>query len=141
LASFIAMAQDKPNSNAKADSVIKQVPTEIIGHTQYNYAINGKKQTSEDVKARLYAYAPSKAELLKSSRQTSLYGLSVIGFGISGVGATLQYIDGSGPHHNLNGAYVLTGAATAFVISSIFHGLSAKHHSHKALALYNQQYQ
>ena len=46
LASFIAMAQDKPNSNAKADSVIKQVPTEIIGHTQYNYAINGKKQTS-----------------------------------------------------------------------------------------------
>ena len=141
LASIIVMAQDKPNSNAKADSIIKPIPTETVGHTTYNYSINDKKQTSEEVKARLYAYAPSKTELHKASKETSLYGLSVIGFGISGVGATLEYIDGSGPNHSLNGAYVLTGVATAFVISSIFHGLSAKHHSHKALALYNQQYQ
>ena len=137
----MVMAQDKPNGNIKADSIINPIPTEIVGHTQYHYTINGNKQTSEEVKARLYAYSPSKVELHKSSRETSLYGLSVIGFGISAVGATLEYIDGSGPNHSLNGAYVLTGVATAFVISSIFHGLSAKHHSHKALALYNQQYQ
>ena len=143
LASIIVMAQDKPNSNAKADSIIKPIPTETVGHTTYNYSINDKKQTSEEVKAKLYAYAPSKTELHKSSRETSLYGLSVIGFGISAVGATLEYIDnsGSGPTHNLNGAHAVTAVATAFVISSIFHGLSAKHHSHKALALYNQQYQ
>jgi len=33
LTSFIALAQDKPNSNAKADSIVKRIPTEIIGHT------------------------------------------------------------------------------------------------------------
>jgi hypothetical protein len=141
LASFIAFAQDKTGSIIKADSTIIRIPTEIVGHTRYDYTIAGKKQTTEEVEARLYAYAPSKVEVLKSSRETSLYGLSFIGFGISGVGATLEYIDGSGPHHNLNGAYVLTGVATAFVISAILHGVSAKHHAHKALVLYNQRYQ
>lgn len=139
----MVLAQNKPNSNAKPDSIIKKIPTEVVGHTTYEYSINGKMQTPEDVKARLYAYAPSKVELQKSSRETSYLGLSIVGFGLSGVGATLEYIDneGSGPHHNLSGAYALTGVATAFVVSAILHSISAKHHSHKALALYNERYQ
>jgi len=81
-------------------------------------------------------------------------GVSIIGFGLSGVGATLEFIDNGGgstgsvsgqqtsaAHHSLTGAYVLTGVATAFVLSAIFHGISAKHHAHKALALYNQRYE
>jgi len=153
LTSFIALAQDKPNSNAKADSIVKRIPTEIIGHTEYDYSINGKKQTAESVKARLYAYAPSKLELLKSSSESSWLGVSILGFGLSGVGATLEFIDNGGgstgnvnglqtsaTHHSLTGAYVLTGVATAFVLSAIFHGISAKHHAHKAFVMYNQQY-
>jgi len=154
MASFVALAQDKPNTNTKADSIIKWIPAKIVGHAQYDYTINGKMQTSEDVKARLYAYAPSKVELLKSSREASLYGLSVIGFALSGAGATLEFIDKSGgsinaangqetstSHHSLTGGYVLSGVATALVFSAIFHGLSAKRHAHRALALYNQQYE
>jgi hypothetical protein len=143
IASFVALAQDKPVTNAKADSVIKRMPTEIISHTAYDYSINGKMQTSEEVKARLYAYAPSKVELLRSSRETSWLGVSIIGFGLSGIAATLEFIDKSGSvtHYNSNGAYVLSGVATALVFSAIFHSIRAKRHSNKALALYNQQYQ
>ncbi|WP_461464030.1 hypothetical protein [Mucilaginibacter sp.] len=143
MASFVALAQDKPGTNAKADSIIKKAPTEIIGHTAYDYSINGKMQTSENIKARLYAYAPSKVELLKSSKETSWLGVSIMGFGISGVGATLEFIDknGSATHYSLSGAYVLSGVATAFVFSTIFHSIKAKKHANKAFAAYNQQYQ
>jgi len=142
-ASVVALAQDKSGSKLKPDSIIKEIPTQVIDHKAYGYSINGKMQTSEDVKVRLYAYAPSKTELLKSTQQTTYLGLSIIGVGLSGAGATLEYIDneGGGPHHNLTGAYVLTGAATALIISAIYHGINASHHSHKALALYNGRYQ
>jgi hypothetical protein len=154
MASFVVLAQDRPSTNVKADSIIKRITTEIVGRTQYNYVINGEMQTSEVVKARLYAYAPSRVELLKSSTQASLYGLSIIGFALSGTGATLEFIDKSGgpmnavngqetsgSHHSLTGGYVLSGVATVLIFSAIFHGLSAKRHAHKALALYNQRYE
>ena len=137
LASVVALAQDKPNTTSKPDSIIKRIPT----HNAFEYTVGDKMQTSESVKARLYAYSPSKVELLKSSQQTTYFGLSVIAFGLSGIGATLEYIDNKGPNHKTTGEYALTAAAAAFAISAICHAVSAKHHAHKALALYNERYQ
>jgi len=143
LASVVALAQDKQTTTSKPDSIIKKIPTQVVGNNAYEYSVSDKLQTSESVKARLYAYSPSKVELLKSSQQTTYFGLSVVGFGLSTVGATLEYIDnsGGGPADKTTAKYVLTGAAAAFVISSICHAISAKHHAHKALALYNERYQ
>ena len=141
LASVVALAQDKQTTTSKPDSIIKKIPTQVVGNNAYEYSVSDKLQTSESVKARLYAYSPSKVELLKSSQQTTYFGLSVIAFGLSGIGATLEYIDNKGPNHKTTGEYALTAAAAAFAISAICHAVSAKHHAHKALALYNERYQ
>lgn len=60
-------------------------------------------------------------------------------------GATSAIVNGQATfiyqHHSLTGAYVFTAAASAFLISTFVSFGEALFHRHKAIDLYNQQYE
>jgi hypothetical protein len=155
--SFLLKAQDiKPK--AQPDSIIKIIPAGEGRNSFYLYTIGGKLQTREDVAIRLMAYAPSAAEYQAVKSNITWSYVSFGGFAITGLAAAIEFaknnkyagettgfVNGQPAfiyqHHSLTGAYVLTGVASAFLISSIIHFSQIAFHADRALKLYNQRFE
>ncbi len=158
LSSILAKAQINPKQQAKADSIIKIIPVGEGRHSSFLYTIGGQLASSDDVKLRLLAYAPSAPDISKAKSEIAWAQVSGGMFLVSSIGATIEYIHNnklagvsSGfvngqattiyQHHNLTGAYVLTGIATGFLIAGIVHMVNASHHVSKAVSIYNERFQ
>ncbi|MDR3693443.1 hypothetical protein [Mucilaginibacter sp.] len=143
---------------AQPDSIIRVIPVGEGRYTSFLYTIGGKLQTREDVAIRLMAYAPSATEYSAAKNNITWTYISVAGAAISGLAATIEFannnknagattaiINGQASiiyqHHSLTGAYVFTGLASAFLVSSIVHFTKAAFHANKALKVYNQQFE
>jgi hypothetical protein len=119
------------------------------------FTIGGRLVPFDDVKAKMLGYAPSAVEFNMAKTN---YTWSFISFGASAVtsaaaliafkntdkeaGATINYSNATIVYqqHNRTGAYVLTGAATAFLFSSFFNMIKAAQHGKKALKVYNERF-
>lgn len=157
-ASLLTKAQDSTKIKAQPDSIIKIIPFGEGKYTSYLYTIGGKLQTPEDVKIRLLSYAPSAAEFSIAKNNATWGYFSLGGFGASSLAAVIVFathnkhagettgmVNGEPAfiyqHHSLTGAYILTGAATAFLTSAIINLAKAGKHSKNALRLYNQRFE
>jgi hypothetical protein len=158
LSSVLVKAQDVKKTVAQPDSIIKVI-TEADGrHTFYLYTIGGKMVTREDVAIRLMAYAPSAEEYHAYRNDVTWTYVSFAAAGVSSMAAIIDYahnnrlagvtvgnVNGESgfiyQHHSLAGAYVLTGLATAFLVSSFINLSRAAFHGHKALNVYNQRFE
>jgi hypothetical protein len=151
-------AQDTLKHKAQPDSIIKVIPFGEGRYGGYLYTIGGKLQTQEDVTIRLLAYTPSAMEFHAARNNATWVYASFAGFAATGlaagvefgknsknVGVTTAFVNGQPTfiyqHHSLTGAYVLTGAATAFLFSSFYNLARAAFHANRSIRLYNQQYQ
>jgi len=158
LSSMLAKAQVNSKQQAKADSVIKIIPVGEGRHSSFLYTIGGQLATSDDVKLRLLAYAPSAPDISKAKSEITWAQVSGGMFLASSLAATFEFIHNnklagasSGfvngqaatiyQHHSLTGAYVLTGIATGFLIAGIVHLVNASHHTSKAVGIYNERFQ
>lgn len=159
LGSSLALkAQDNIKPKAQPDSIIKIIPFGEGRYSSYLYTIGGKLQTREDVAIRLMAYAPSAAEYQAVKTNITWSYVSFSGFAITGLAAAIEFarnnkyagettgfVNGQPTfiyqHHSLTGAYVLTGVASAFLISSIIHFSKISFHANRALQLYNQRFE
>jgi hypothetical protein len=156
--SLALKAQDNVKTKAQPDSIIKVIPAGDGRHSFYLYTIGGKLQTQEDVAIRLMAYAPSATEYYAAKNNITWSYVSFSGFAITGlaaaiefgrnnklVGETAAFVNGQPTiiyqHHNLTGAYILTGVASAFLVSTIIHFSKIAFHANKALKLYNQRFE
>ncbi len=156
--SFLLKAQDVIKPKAQPDSIIKVIPFGEDRQAGYLYTIGGRLETREDVMIRLLAYTPSAFEYHAAKTNIIWTYVSFAGAGITGFAAGIEYaknnknagvttgfVNGQPTfiyqHHNLTGAYVLTGAATAFLASSFINLFRAGFHINRAIVLYNQQYQ
>ena len=154
LSSLFVKAQDSKTSRAQPDSMIKVIPFGDGRHSGYLYTIGGKLQTPEDVKLKLLAYAPSAQEYHKAKTNLTWGIVSVSGFALSSLAATIEYathnkhagettglVNGEPgfiyQHHSLTGAYIFTGMASAFLISSIVNFVQGAKHANKAVHAYN----
>lgn len=158
LSSVLVRAQSNIKSNPQTDSVIKVIPVDEGRHSSYLYTIGGKLQTRKDVLFKLLAYAPSAGEVHLAKNAATWGYVSIAGLTVSGFAATLEYVHNNRDagattgivngqtafiykHHSLTGAYILTGVATAFLVSSFIHLAKATLHSNRALKLYNQRFE
>jgi hypothetical protein len=158
LSALFSKAQNSNPHYAQPDSIIKVIPVGDGRHSSYLYTIGGKLQTEEDVKIKLLAYAPSATEYHAAKTDATLSWVSLVGFAAAGTAASINFahnnkmagettgfINGKPAfiykHHNLTGAYVLTGVATAFLVSTIVNFVHAAKHGKRMLNLYNAQYQ
>lgn len=159
LSSLILKAQDSTSSHhAQPDSVIKLVPFDTGSHTSYLYTIGGKIVPPEDVKIRILAYVPSAGEYHKARTNITWGIISTAGFASATgaavieffthskyAGATTGIVNGQADfiyqQHSHTGAYIFTGLASAFLVSSIINYVHAVKHAHKALNLYNRQFE
>jgi len=156
LSTIVAKAQQvrKP----QPDSLIKIIPFGDGRYSSYLYTIGGKLQTREDVEIKLMAYAPSAAEVRAAKNNITWIYVSSAGFAITGLAATIEYAQNNKnagvttgfvngqptfiyQHHNLTGAYVLTAAASAFLISSVVRFSRTIFHARRAIDVYNQQFE
>ena len=132
--SFLLKAQDNLKHKAQPDSIIKIIPFGEGRQADYLYTIGGKLETREDVAMRLLAFTPSAVEYHAAKSSFTWVYVSFAGTAITGfaagieygknnknAGATTGFVNGQPAiiyqHHSLTGAYVLTGAATAFLFS------------------------
>ncbi|MFI5137809.1 MAG: hypothetical protein ACHQIM_08270 [Sphingobacteriales bacterium] len=158
LATILVKAQDIKNTQARPDSIIKIIPVGAGSHTAYLYTIGGKLQTREDVAIRLMAYAPSATEYHAAVNNITWSYVSFGGLAITGLAAAIEFaknnkyagettgfVNGNPTFiyqkHNLTGAYILTGIATAFLVTSIVHFSKIAFHANKAIKLYNQRFE
>jgi hypothetical protein len=156
--SSLLRAQDTVKRKAQPDSIIKVIPFGEGRYADYLYTIGGKLETREDVVIRLLAYTPSAMKYHAAKNNATWVYVSFAGTAITGLAAGVEYgknnrlagvtsafVNGQPTfiyqHHSLTGAYVLTGAATAFLFSSFYNLARAAFHANRALTLYNQQYQ
>jgi len=155
---LLVQAQDVKPAHAQPDSVIKIIPAEVGTHTAYLYSIGGKLQTPQDIQIKLLAYAPSATEFRAAKSSAIWSWVSFGGFAVTGAAAGIEYanhnkmagettgiVDGKAvfiyQHHSLTGAYVFTGIASAFLISSVVNFIEAAKHGKRALNVYNAQYE
>lgn len=158
LCALFSQAQDNTPHRSQPDSLIKSIPVGEGSHSSYLYTIGGKLQTPEDIRIRLLAYAPSAMEFRAAKKNAAWSLVSLGGFAASAVTATIEYathnkmagettgiVDGKAAfiyqHHNLTGAYVFTGLASAFLVSTVINFVKAAKHSKRALKLYNERYE
>ena len=156
--SFLLKAQDNLKHKAQPDSIIKIIPFGEGRNTGYLYTIGGKLATREDVAIKLLAYTPSAMDYHADRNNITWTWVSFSGFAVTSfaagldfarnnknAGITSAFVNGQPEfiyqHHNLTGAYVLTGMATAFLASSIINFARAAFHANRSIQLYNQQYQ
>jgi hypothetical protein len=156
--SSLLRAQDNVKHKAQPDSIIKIIPFDAGRNTGYLYTIGGKLATREDVAIRLLAFTPSAMEYHAAKNNIAWTWVSFSGFAVTSfaagvefgrnsknAGVTSAFVNGQPEfiyqHHNLTGAYILTGAATAFLTSSIINFARAAFHANRSIQLYNQQYQ
>jgi hypothetical protein len=155
---LLLKAQNNIKPTAQPDSIIKIIPFGEGRYSSYLYTIGGKLQTREDVAIRLMAYAPSAVEYHAAVNNITWTYVSSAGFAASSIGAIIEYANNNRnagvttgfvngqptfiyQHHDLTGAYILTGVATAFLVSSIINFSKAAFHSNRALKLYNQRFE
>jgi len=159
---LLVKAQDI--KKAQPDSIIKIIPFGEGRHTDYLFTIGGKLQTAEDVKIRLLAYAPSAMEFQKAKNQVTWGFVASGGAVASSIVAIIQFIHHGKEdldnmptagwvngkpgfiyptqhHSSLTGAYIFTGLATAFMITSFVHFVKAGKRGERAVKVYNLQYQ
>lgn len=158
LSSLLSKAQDTQPHKAQPDSIIKVIPIDEGRSEGYLYTIGGKLQTAEDVKIRLLRYAPSAYEYHRAKTSLVWTIVSTGGFFVTSTAAVIDYahnnkhagettgiVDGSPAfiyqHHSLTGAYVLTGLATGFLVSTFINLAHVAKHGNKAIKVYNQQYE
>jgi hypothetical protein len=158
LSSMLTQAQINTKQQARADSVIKIIPVGEGRHSSFLYTIGGQLATSDEVKLRLLAYAPSAPDVSKATTEMTWARVSGGIFLASSLAATFEFIHenkldetSSGfvngqltttyQHHDFTGAYVLTGIATGFLIAGIVHLVNASHHVSKAVGIYNERFQ
>jgi len=154
LSSMLTKAQVNSRQQAKADSVIKLIPVGEGRHSSFLYTIGGQLATSDEVKLRLLAYAPSAPDVYQAKTELTWAQVSGGIFLASSLAATFEFIhenklDGISSvngqptyqHHDFTGAYVLTGIATGFLIAGIVHLVNASHHVSKAVGIYNERFQ
>jgi hypothetical protein len=151
-------AQDNTKPKAQPDSIIKVIPAGEGRQSFYLYTIGGKLQTREDVAIRLMAYAPSAEEYRAAKNNVTWTYVSGAGFAACSIGSIIEYANNNRnagattgfvngepaiiyQHHSLTGAYILTGFATAFLVSSIINLSRAAFHANKAVKLYNQRFE
>jgi hypothetical protein len=156
--SLLLKAQDNVKPKAQPDSIIKVIPAGEGRDSYYLYTIGGKLQTRQDVAIRLMAYAPSAEEYHAFRNNVTWTYVSFGGATIAGIAAAIEFaknnknagattgnVNGQPTiiyqHHNLTGAYILTGAATAFLASSIIRLSEAIFHGKKAIKVYNQRFE
>jgi hypothetical protein len=156
LSTIVAKAQEV--KKAQPDSIIRVIPVGDPRHSSYLYTIGDKLRTSDEVAVKLMAYAPSAAEFHAAKSNATWVYVSFAGAAVSGLGAVIEFANNSKyagattgvvngqasfiyQHHSLTGAYVFTGIATAFLVSSIVNLSRVAFHSHKALQLYNQRFE
>ncbi|MBB6130240.1 hypothetical protein [Mucilaginibacter lappiensis] len=161
---LLVKAQDVKKTQAQPDSIIKLIPFGEGRHTDYLFTIGGKLQTAEDVKIRLLAYAPSAMEFQKAKTQVTWGVVASGGAVASSIVAIIQFIHHGKDdldnmptaglvngkpgfiyppqhHSSLTGAYILTGAAVALLVTSFVHFVKAGKYGNKAVKVYNLQYQ
>ena len=155
---LLSKAQDTQPHKAQPDSIIKIIPIDEGRSEGYLYTIGGKLETAEDVKIRLLRYAPSAYEYHQAKNSVVWTVVSSTGFAITSIAAVVEYahnnkmagettaiVNGTPEfiyqHHSLAGAYVLTGLATGFLVSTFINLAHVAKHGNKAIKLYNQQYQ
>jgi len=158
LSSVLVKAQEVKKTVPQPDSLIKVIPEGDGRHTFYLYTIGGKMATREDVAIRLMAYAPSAEEYHAFRNDVTWTYATFAASGISAIAATIDYahnnryagetvgnVNGQPAfiyqHHSLAGAYVFTGLATAFLVTSLINLSRAAFHGHKALSVYNQRFE
>jgi hypothetical protein len=155
---LLLKAQDNIKSTAQPDSIIKIIPAGEGRDSFYLYTIGGKLQTRQDVAIRLMAYAPSAVEYHAAVNNITWAYVSFSGFAVTGLAAAIEFaknnkmagetagfVNGQPAfiyqHHNLAGAYIFTGVATAFLVSSIINLSKAAFHGNKAIKVYNQRFE
>lgn len=159
LSAVIVKAQDSLKTHhPQPDSIIKVVPFGDGRHTSELYTIGGQIVPPEDVKARILAYAPSAGEYHQAKTNIVWATVSTVGFGLAAGATVLEFIRDSKTanatptiingqatftyqQHSHTAAYVFTGIASAFLVSSIINYIHSARHARKSLYLYNQQYQ
>ncbi|TSJ43157.1 hypothetical protein FO440_02905 [Mucilaginibacter corticis] len=158
LSTLFAQAQNSTPHHSQPDSLIKLIPVGEGNHSSYLYTIGGKLQTPEDVKMKILAYAPSALEYRAAKKSAVWSWVSLGGFAASGTAATIEYathnksagetigvVNGKPEfiyqHHNLTGAYIFTGLASAFLVSTVINFVKAARHGKKSIKLYNAQYE
>ena len=156
LSTIVAKAQEV--KKAQPDSIIRVIPVGDPRHSSYLYTIGDKLRTSDEVAVKLMAYAPSAAEYHAAKNNITWAYVSFSGAAISSLGAVIEFaknnknagvttgfVNGQPTfiyqHHSLTGAYVFTGLATAFLVSSIVNLSRVAFHGNKALKLYNQRFE
>jgi hypothetical protein len=151
-------AQNIPLSHPQPDSIIRIIPAGA-GRDTYNlYTIGGRLVTPGEVKERLAGYLPSVEEYTIARHNLTWTWISFGGLAVSGTWAVIEYahnnkiasatpalVDGQAgfiyQKRSLTGAYVLTGVATGFLTSAIITAVTARHHIHKALRVYNERFE
>jgi hypothetical protein len=158
LSTVLVKAQDVKKTQSQPDSLIKIIPAGYGDNSIYLYTIGGKLATREDIAVRLMAYAPSAEEYHAAKNNIAWSYVSFGATAISGTiatldyahndrlaGATVGFVNGEPAtiyqHHSLTGAYVFTGLATAFLISSFVNLARAGFHANRAIRVYNQRYE
>ena len=150
LTQFLKAQTSQPH-NAQPDSVIKMVQIFGDGHTYNALTIGGKLATQQEVRIKLLAYDPSAIEVHKAITDITWTYISLVGFGASTSIAIADFAHHSGEklvndepthqHNSLTGAYIFTGAATAFLSATIYHFIRSAKHGQKALSIYNQRFE
>jgi hypothetical protein len=156
-APVLVKAQDK-KPQAQPDSIIKIIPYGDGRYEGYLYTIGGRLQTREDVIIKLMAYAPSAAETVKAKTSLTWSYVSFGGAAIASVASVVDYANNNKhvgettgivngepgfiyQKHSLAGAYVLTGIATGFLISSFINLANGAKHAKKAIKIYNERFE
>jgi hypothetical protein len=156
--SSVLHAQNMPSSHPQPDSIIRIIPAGSGRDTYALYTIGGRLVTPEEVKVRLAGYPPSAAEYTIARHNITGAWISFGGLAVSGAWAVYEYahnnkiasatpalVNGQAgftyQKRSLTGAYVLTGVATGCLTAMIITFVTAAHHTHKALRVYNQRFE
>ncbi len=151
-------AQNMPPPHPQPDSVIRIIPTGE-GRDTYNlYTIGGRLVTAGEVKEKLAGYPPSAGEYSIARHNLTAARITLAGTILASTGAVFAFADNvkdagaksaivNGQatiiyqHHNLAGAYILTGVAVGLLTTSIITFVTASHHSRQALRVYNHRFE
>jgi len=156
--SSVLYAQNMPSSHPQPDSIIRIIPAGSGRDTYALYTIGGRLVTPEEVKVRLAGYPPSAAEYAIARHNITGAWILFGGLAVSGTWAVIEYahnnkiasatpalVNGQAgftyQKRSLTGAYVLTAVAAGFLTSAIITAVTAAHHTHKALGVYNQRFE
>ena len=151
-------AQENNKSTNKADSMIKVIPVGEGSNSGMLYTVGGKLQTREEILNLLNSNPPSAIELKIAKRNFTWAIISTGGLAASTIAATIEFannnknagvtsaiVNGQATfiykQHNLTGAYVFTGLATAFLTSAVIHFVKGARHGKQAIKIYNARFQ